>query len=415
MKKIVVTGIGLVTPVGNDVRTSWDNLKSGKSGIDLIKSFKTDEYPTKIGAEVKDFTLDNFPPKNLRRMDKFVQFALKSAIEAIQDSGITFSELSEEEKDRTGVIIGAGIGGLRVIEEQQEVLLKSGPSRVSPFLIPMLIPDMAASHIAIHFGLKGVNFATVSACASGAHALGVALNLLRNGTSDIVIAGGTESCITPLGLAGFCSMKALSTRNDNPSKASRPFDKERDGFVMGEGAGTVVLETLEHAMTRKAPKIYAEFIGTGMSCDAYHITAPDPDGKGAFLSMKYAIENAGIRPEDIDYINAHGTSTPLNDKSETSAIKMLLGEAAYRIHISSIKSMIGHLLGASGAVEFIATVLTIKEGVIPPTINYESPDPECDLNYVPNKAIQRDINIAISNSFGFGGHNITLALKKFAE
>jgi len=412
MKRVVVTGIGLVTPVGNDVKTSWENLKAGKSGIDIIKGFDTAGYPTKIGAEVKDFTLDNFHPKNLRRMDKFVQFALKATIEAIQDSGIIFSE---EEKERTGVIIGAGIGGLRVIEEQHKILLESGPSRVSPFLIPMLIPDIAAGQVAIHFGLKGVNFATVSACASGAHALGVALNLLKNGVTDIAIAGGTESCITPLGLAGFCSMKALSTRNDAPEKASRPFDRERDGFIMGEGAGIVVLETMEHAIARNAPKIYAEFIGAGMSCDAYHITAPDPDGKGAFLSMKYALENAGIKPEDIDYINAHGTSTQLNDKSETNAIKKLLGEKAYETPVSSIKSMIGHLLGASGAVEFIATALTIKEGVIPPTINYEYPDPECDLDYVPNKAREKDVKVALSNSFGFGGHNITLVLKKFSE
>jgi 3-oxoacyl-[acyl-carrier-protein] synthase II len=412
MKRVVVTGIGLVTPVGNDVKTSWENLKAGKNGIDIIKGFDTADYPAKIGAEVKDFTLDGFHPKNLRRMDKFVQFALKAAIEAIQDSRIN---LSEEEKERTGVIIGAGIGGLRVIEEQHKILLESGPSRVSPFLIPMLIPDIAAGQVAIHFGLKGVNFATVSACASGAHALGVALNLLKNGVTDIAIAGGAESCITPLSLAGFCSMKALSTRNDAPEKASRPFDRERDGFVMGEGAGIVVLETMEHAIARNAPKIYAEFIGAGMSCDAYHITAPDPDGKGAFLSMKYALENAGIKPEDIDYINAHGTSTPLNDKSETNAIKKLLGEKAYETPVSSIKSMIGHLLGASGAVEFIATALTIKEGVIPPTINYEFPDPECDLDYVPNKAREKDVKVAISNSFGFGGHNITLVLKKFSE
>ncbi|MCX8082183.1 MAG: beta-ketoacyl-ACP synthase II [bacterium] len=409
MKRVVITGIGLVTPVGNDVKTSWENLKAGKNGIGLISGFDTTEYPTKIGAEIKNFSVDGVHPKNLRRMDKFVQFALKATIEAVQDSGIVFSE---EEKERTGVIIGAGVGGLKVIEEQEEVLLKNGPSRISPFLIPMLIPDIAAGQVAIHFGLKGVNFATVSACASGAHALGIALNLLRSGVTDIIIAGGTESAITPLGLAGFCSMKALSTRNENPEKASRPFDKERDGFVMGEGAGIVVLETMEHALARNAPKIYAEFIGAGMSCDAYHITAPDPEGKGAFLSMKYALENSGIKPEEVDYINAHGTSTPLNDKSETSAIKMLFGKRAYEIPVSSIKSMIGHLLGASGAVEFIASVLTIKEGIIPPTINYEFPDPECDLNYVPNKSIEKDVNIALSNSFGFGGHNITLVIKK---
>ncbi len=410
MKRIVVTGIGLVTPVGNDVATSWANLKAGVSGVGNIRAFDTSAYPTRIGAEVKDFVLEGVNPKVLRRMDRFVQFAMKSAGDAIRDSGIVFSV---EEKERTGVVIGSGIGGLRVIEEQHAILLKGGPSRVSPFLIPMLIPDMAAGQMAIEFGLKGINFATVSACASGSHALGTALNMMRNGVTDIFVAGGTESCITPLGLAGFCSMRALSTRNDFPEKASRPFDKERDGFVMGEGAGMVVLETLEHALERKAPNIYAEFIGTGMSCDAYHMTAPDPEGKGAALSMKYALESAGIDAGDVDYINAHGTSTDLNDKGETAAIKKIFGERAYQIPVSSTKSMIGHLLGASGAVEFIATLLSIKEGIIPPTVNYEFPDPECDLDYVPNKAIAKEMNIAMSNSFGFGGHNITLVLKKY--
>ncbi|MBN1446093.1 MAG: beta-ketoacyl-ACP synthase II [Candidatus Omnitrophica bacterium] len=410
MKRIVVTGIGLVTPVGNDAADSWNNLKAGVSGLGSIKSFDASAYPTRIGAEVKDFVMDGVNPKALRRMDKFVQFAMKSSGEAIKDSGIVFSE---EEKERTGVVIGAGIGGLRVIEEQHSILIKGGPSRISPFLIPMLIPDMAAGQVAIEFGLKGVNFATVSACASGAHALGTALNMMRNGVTDIIIAGGTESCITPLGLAGFCSMRALSTRNDSPEKASRPFDKERDGFIMGEGAGMVVLETLEHAVARKAPRIYAEFTGAGMSCDAHHITAPDPEGKGAALSMKYALESAGIGAGEIDYINAHGTSTELNDKGETAAIKKIFGERAYNIPVSSIKSMIGHLLGASGAVEFVSTLLSIKEGIIPPTINYEFPDPDCDLDYVPNKAVAKEINIAMSNSFGFGGHNITLVLKKY--
>lgn len=410
MKRIVVTGIGMVTPLGNDVKTSWTNLKNGLSGVGLIKAFDVSAYPTRIGAEVKDFILEGFNPKSLRRMDRFVQYAMKATFEAVQDSGIVFSE---EEKDRVGVIIGAGIGGLKVIEEQEEILLKNGPSRVSPFLIPMLIPDMAAGQVAIQYGLKGVNFATVSACASGSHALGTALHMLRNDVTDVIIAGGTESAITPLGLAGFCSMKALSTRNDAPEKASRPFDRERDGFVMGEGAGIVVLETLEHAQKRNAPKIYAEFIGAGMSCDAYHITAPDPEGKGAVLSMKYALKDAGINSGDVDYINAHGTSTPLNDRGETAAIKSVFGERAYLIPVSSIKSMIGHMLGASGAVEFIASLLTIKEGVIPPTINYEFPDAECDLNYVPNRAVEKEINVAISNSFGFGGHNITLSLRKY--
>jgi 3-oxoacyl-[acyl-carrier-protein] synthase II len=409
MRRVVVTGIGLVTPLGNDVKTSWDNLINGKNGIGKITSFDVSGHDTKIAAEVKNFSLENVHPKEKRKMDLFVQFALKATEEAIKDSGIEFDK---EEKDRVGVIVGAGIGGLRVIEQQHEILLKNGPERVSPFLIPMLIPDIAAGHISIQYGFKGVNFCTVSACASGAHALAVALNMIRNGIADVIIAGGTESCITPLGLAGFCSMKALSTRNEQPEKASRPFDKERDGFVMGEGAGIVILESLEHAKKRGA-KIYCEFIGAGMSCDAYHITAPDPDGYGAYLSMKYALQDAKINPEEIDYINAHGTSTPLNDKSETLAIKRLLGEKAYKTPVSSIKSMIGHLLGAAGAVEFVSTCLTIKEEIIPPTINYEYPDPECDLDYVPNKAREANVKIAMSNSFGFGGHNVCLVLKKF--
>jgi len=409
MKRVVVTGVGLVTPVGNDTKTTWENLLKGVSGVDKISSFDVSSYDTKIGAEVKNFNLENVHPKEKRKMDTFVQFAIKATDEAIKDSGIEFTD---EEKEKVGVIVGAGIGGLRVIEQQHKILLENGPNRVSPFLIPMLIPDIASGHIAILYGFKGVNFCTVSACASGAHALAISLNLIRRGICDIIIAGGTESCITPLGLAGFCSMKALSTRNEQPEKASRPFDKERDGFVMGEGAGIVILESLEHAEKRGA-KIYCEFIGAGMSCDAYHITAPDPDGYGAYLSMKYALLDAKINPEEVDYINAHGTSTPLNDKSETLAIKKLLGEKAYKIPVSSIKSMIGHLLGAAGAVEFISTCLTIKEKIIPPTINYEYPDPECDLDYVPNEAREANVKVAISNSFGFGGHNVCLVLKKF--
>jgi len=409
MKKIVVTGLGCVTPVGNNLKTTWENLIKGVSGVDTIKSFDVSNFDTKIGAEVSDFQIDFIHPKEKRKMDKFVQFAIKATDEAIKDSEI---ELEKEKKEKIGVIVGAGIGGLRVIEQQHEILLSSGPGRVSPFLIPMLIPDMAAGQIAIYFGFKGINFATVSACASGAHAIGTALCFMRENNCDVMIAGGTESCITPLGLAGFCSMKALSTRNDQPQKASRPFDKERDGFVMGEGAGIVVLETEEHAKKRGA-KIYCELAGYGMSCDAYHMTSPDPTGEGAYLSIKYALINANISPEEVNYINAHGTSTKLNDKSETDGIKKALGENAYKIYISSIKSMIGHLLGAAGGVEFVITCLTIKEGIIPPTINYEFPDPECDLNYVPNKAIEKDVNIALSNSFGFGGHNITLVAKKY--
>ncbi|MCM8804246.1 MAG: beta-ketoacyl-ACP synthase II [Candidatus Omnitrophica bacterium] len=408
MRKVVVTGIGLVTPIGNDVKTSWENLINGVSGIDKITSFDASMYDTKIAAEVKNFNLENLHPKEKKKMDLFVQFAIKATEEAIKDSGIEFSE---NEKEKVGVIIGAGIGGLRIIEQQHKILIENGPNRVSPFLIPMLIPDIASGQIAIYYGFKGINFCTVSACASGAHALAIALNLIRSGITDIIIAGGTESCITPLGVAGFCSMKALSTRNDQPKKASRPFDKERDGFVMGEGAGVVVLESFEHAKKRGA-KIYCEFIGAGMSCDAYHITAPAPDGFGAYLSMNYALNDAKINPEEVDYINAHGTSTQLNDKSETIAIKKLFKENAYKIPVSSIKSMIGHLLGAAGAVEFISTCLTIKTGIIPPTINYEYPDPDCDLDYVPNIAREKDIKVAISNSFGFGGHNVSLVLKK---
>ncbi|MFN4227605.1 MAG: beta-ketoacyl-ACP synthase II [Candidatus Ratteibacteria bacterium] len=411
MRRVVVTGLGLVTPIGNDLKTTWENLINGVSGVDKIKSFDVSSYDTQIGAEVKNFNLENIHPKEKRRMDLFVQFAIKATNEAIKDSGL---ELSEEEKNNVGVIIGAGIGGLRIIEQQHKILLEQGPDRVSPFLIPMLIPDIASGHIAILYGFKGVNFCTVSACASGAHALAISLNLIRSGVADIIISGGTESCITPLGLAGFCSMKALSRRNDQPQKASRPFDRERDGFVMGEGAGVVILESLEHAKKRNA-NIYCEFVGAGMSCDAYHITAPDADGYGAYLSMKYALLDAKINPEDVDYINAHGTSTPLNDKSETLAIKKLFGQNAYKIPVSSIKSMIGHTLGAAGAIEFISTCLTIKTNIIPPTINYEYPDPECDLDYVPNIAREKEVEVAISNSFGFGGHNVTLVLKKFKE
>ncbi|MCM8814904.1 MAG: beta-ketoacyl-ACP synthase II [Candidatus Omnitrophica bacterium] len=407
--EVVVTGMGLVTPLGNDVPSTWKNLVDGKSGAGLIQDFDTTKFSTRIAAEVKNFTVDVVDSKAARRMDRFVQFAIKAAHEAIVDSGIS---LESEDKNRIGVIIGAGIGGLRVIEQQYSNLQNSGPSRVSPLLIPMLIPDIAAGQVAITFGLRGPNFATVSACASGAHAIAVACELIRSRKMDVVIAGGTESCITPLGLAGFCSMKALSERNHEPEKASRPFDAGRDGFVMGEGSGIVVMESMEHAIARGA-RIYAKMLGYGMSCDAYHITAPDPSGAGSALCMEFALEDANILPEQVDYINAHGTSTPLNDKSETLAIKKVLGEHAYKVAISSNKSMIGHLLGAAGAVEFIITILSTYHGTIPPTINYEVPDPECDLDYVPNVARKASIEISLSNSFGFGGHNICLCVQKY--
>ncbi|MCM8828381.1 MAG: beta-ketoacyl-ACP synthase II [Candidatus Omnitrophica bacterium] len=410
-QEAVVTGMGLVTPVGNDVLSTWTNLVEGRSGVGLIQDFDATKFPTRIAAEVKNFNLDLIDKKAVRRMDRFVQFAIKAAHEAIADSGIS---LDNEDKNRIGVIIGAGIGGLRIIEQQHSNLLDAGPSRVSPLLIPMLIPDMAAGQVAIIFGLRGPNFATVSACASGAHAIAVGCELIRTGKMDVVITGGTESCITPLGLAGFCSMNALSERNNEPEKASRPFDAGRDGFVMGEGSGIVVMESLEHAIARGA-RIYAKMSGYGMSCDAYHITAPDPSGIGPALCMEDALRDANILPEQVSYINAHGTSTPLNDRSETLAIKKVLGEHAYKVAISSNKSMIGHLLGAAGAVEFIITILSMHHGIIPPTINYEVPDSECDLDYVPNVARKASIEISLSNSFGFGGHNICLCVQKYKK
>lgn len=409
---IVVTGVGLVTPLGNDVKTSWERMLAGESSVGPIEGFDASKYPTRIASEVRNFDCAQVDRKTFRRLDKFVQFALKAAFDALSDGGVN---LDAEDRSRVGVVIGSGIGGLRVIETQHSILLSGGPDRVSPFLIPMLIPDMAAGQVAISIGAKGPNFATVSACASGAHALAVSFDMLRAGKADIIIAGGTESCITPLGVAGFCSMKALSARNDDPKKASRPFDNLRDGFVMGEGAGIVVLETLEHARKRNAPKIYGIFGGYGMSCDAYHIAAPDPTGEGAYLCMKTALADTGTALSDVDYVNAHGTSTSLNDKSETAALKKLFGEHAAGLMVSSIKSMTGHLLGAAGAVEFIATMLTIRDRMIPPTINYEVPDPDCDLDYVPNEARRSEVRTAISNSFGFGGHNICLVAHTYRE
>jgi len=409
MNRVVITGMGAVTPVGNSVDEMWRHVVNGVSGVGSITAFDASAYDTRIAAEVKCFELPEVDPKSVRRMDRFVQFAMKAAAEAVADSGLNTEEVDPA---RFGCIVGSGIGGLRVIEDQHAVLMRSGPSRVSPFLIPMLISDMAAGQIAIRYGARGPNFSTVSACASGAHALAVALYLLRAGTCDVILAGGTEASITPLGLAGFCSMKALSTRNDEPQRASRPFDRNRDGFVMGEGAGIVVLETLAHAQRRHA-RIIAEFAGSGMSCDAYHMTAPDPEGAGAALCMQYAIDDAGIPASSVDCINAHGTSTPLNDRAETAAIKAVFGAHARRLSVTSTKSMIGHLLGASGAVEFIVSCLTLINDTIPPTINYEDPDPDCDLDYVPNTSRRQTVNTVLSNSFGFGGHNISLLVRKF--
>ncbi len=414
MRRVVVTGIGAVTPLGHNVKDTWDALVSGKSGIDVIKRFDPYSYnlPVVIAGEVKEFDPKKYlNPKDAKRMSDFVKFAMVAAKEAVADSGL---ELDKIDLTKAGVIVGTGIGGLRDIEDQQTLLLQKGARRVSPFFIPSGISNMASGYISIEFGFKGPNSCVVTACATGTHAIGDAFKIIQRGDADIMIAGGTESAITPLGIAGFANMKALSTRNDEPQKASRPFDAERDGFVMGEGAGILILEELEHAKKRGA-KIYAEVVGYGMTGDAYHITAPCEDGDGAVRVMEMALNDARINPDEVDYINAHGTSTPLNDKVETLAIKKVFKDHAYKLKISSIKSMIGHLLGAAGAVEAVATVKTIETGIIPPTINYEHPDPDCDLDYTPNKAVEYPVKIAISNSFGFGGTNACLAFKAYEE
>jgi len=409
--RVVVTGLGVVSPVGNDVSSFWNALKEGKSGIDKLTTFDASNYDSQIAGEVKGFDplAYGFTKKDINRTEKFVQYAVACSRQAIKDSGL---DLEKEDKERIGVVVGSGIGSLRIIEEEHSLVLKSGPSRITPFLIPMLIVNEAAGQIGITFGLKGPNLCITTACASGSHAIGDAMRIIQRNEAQIMITGGTESCITSLGVGGFCALKALSTRNDEPQKASRPFDAQRDGFVIAEGCGIVVLESLEHARKRKA-HIYAELVGFGMSCDAYHITAPDPDGYGAALAMKRALEDAKLNPQDIDYINAHGTSTKLNDKVETLAIKKALGEYSKKVMVSSTKSMTGHLLGAAGGVEFIACCLAIKDNVAPPTINYEYPDPECDLDYVPNFARETEIDVCLSNSLGFGGHNATLIVKKF--
>jgi 3-oxoacyl-[acyl-carrier-protein] synthase II len=411
-KRIVITGVGVVTPIGIGNAEFTNALKEGKSGVFNIESFDTSAYTTRFAAIVKDFKPEKFiEKKKINKMAKFTQFGFAAAKMAIEDSGL---DLSKEDLSRIGVITGTGIGGLDVIEEEEQTLLAKGPRRVSPFLIPMIITNMLPGEIAIKYGFTGPNYAVTSACASANNAIGDALRLLRSGDADVIVTGGSEGAIVPLGLAGFCSIKALSGRNDDPQKASRPFDKNRDGFVMGEGAGIVVLETLEHALARGA-EIYAELVGYGASDDAYHITAPEPEGKAAVFAIEKAISDAGISKDEVDYINAHGTSTVLNDKTETLAIKKVFGEKAYKIPISSTKSMTGHLLGGAASVELAATVLAMQEGFIPPTINYETPDPDCDLDYVPNKMRQQQITCALSNSLGFGGHNATIVIKKYVS
>lgn len=409
-RRVVITGIGVITPIGIGKEEYCDALYNGRSGIRKLTSFDASEYTSQIAGEVKNFNPEKyFDRRKLRHLDKFAQFAIASAVMAVEDSGL---EISKERVDRIGVIVGSGIGGLPTIEAEHKVLLAKGPRKISPFLIPMLINNIAAGEIAIRFGVTGVNYSVTSACATANHAMGDALRLIRYGDADIIIAGGTESAITPLGYGGFCSIRALSTKNEEPEKASKPFDKNRDGFVMSEGAGITILEELEHARARGA-KIYVELCGYGATDDAYHITAPNPDPKAVVNAIKRALEDGELTIDDIDYINAHGTSTVYNDKIETSAIKQVFGERAYKIPISSTKSMIGHTLGAAGSTELIATIVCMERGFIHPTINYETPDPECDLDYVPNTPRKATVKAAILNSLGFGGHNAVLAIKKY--
>lgn len=412
LQRVVVTGLGVVTPLGDELETYWSNLIEGRSGIDRITRFDPADFPTQIAGEVKDFSPEGYiDRKEARRMDLFTQFAIVAAEKAVQHAGINFDTV---QKDRVGVIVSSGIGGMKTFEDQARTLIERGPRRISPFFIPMLISDIAPGYISIRFGLKGPNFSTVSACASSSHAIGEAFRTIQRGDADVMLCGGAEATVTPLGIGGFNAMKAMSTRNDAPQKASRPFDRDRDGFVMGEGSGMIVLESLEHAKKRGSV-ILAELAGVGYSADAYHITAPAPNGEGAVSSMKKALNDARLTPGDIDYINTHGTSTPHGDVAEVNAIKEVFGERAYRLNINSTKSMIGHLLGASGGVEFATTVLTMQHGVIHPTINQENPDPAIDLDTTANRPKQRTVDAALSNSFGFGGHNVSIAVKKFTE
>jgi 3-oxoacyl-[acyl-carrier-protein] synthase II len=409
-RRVVITGVGVISPVGNDADTFWNSLLEGKSGIGKITSFDVSDYPTQIAGEVKDFNPEEYmDKKEVRRTDRFVQFAMAAAKMAVADAKL---EITPELAERVGVYIGSGIGGLATWEEQHSVLVEKGPRRVSPFFIPMMIGNMASGLVSIELGAKGPTSSAITACATGTNAIGDAFRLVQYGHADAMVTGGAEATIRPMAMAGFCSMKAMSTRNDEPQKASRPFDQDRDGFVMGEGAGILVLEELEHAKKRGAT-IIAEVIGYGMSADAHHITAPPADGEGAARCMKAALADAGIDPAEVDYINAHGTSTDIGDIAETRAIKTVFGQHAYKLAVSSTKSMTGHLLGATGGIEAIATAFAIRDQILPPTINLENPDPECDLDYVPNAARKADVDVAISNTFGFGGHNATIVLKRY--
>jgi 3-oxoacyl-[acyl-carrier-protein] synthase II len=409
-RRVVVTGIGLVTPIGSDLKIFWENVVNGKSGVRRITHFDSSIFPCNIAGEVPDFVPTDYlsNPKDVRRTDRFAQFALASAKLALEDSGI---DLDRIEKTRVGVLVGSGIGGLKSLEDQHIVFMNKGPSRVSPFMVPMMIVNMASGLIAMEYGFEGPNYSIVTACATGGNSIGEAWRMIRDNEAEVFLAGGCEAVINNLGVGGFCAMRAMSTRNDEPERASRPFDRDRDGFVMGEGGGIIILEEYEHAKARGA-EIYCELAGYGLTCDAYHMTAPKPDGLPVARAMKIAAQRAGVNPSDIDYINAHATSTPVGDVCETNAIKLFAGDHARNgLLVSATKSMIGHLLGGAGSVESAVCILTMKHGVVPPTINLENPDPECDLDYVPNVARQKKVKIALNNSFGFGGHNATLAFK----
>ena len=410
LKRVVVTGLGAITPIGNTLTDYWQGLMNGKSGIAEITNFDPSKHACRIAGEVKGFDpQDYLDRKEAKRMDRFAQFGVSASLQALADSKLVINDLNAEQ---IGVIIGTGVGGIKVLEDQQEVYLNKGPSRCSPFMIPMMIGNMASGLTAINTGAKGPNTCTVTACAAGSNAIGDAFRLVQRGYAKAMICGGTEASVTPLSLAGFASARALSTRNDEPQKASRPFDKDRDGFVMGEGSGILILEELEHALARGAT-IYGEMVGYAMTCDAYHMTAPVPDGAGATRAMELALKDGGISPEEVTYINAHGTSTAANDVTETKAIKKALGDRAYAIAVSSTKSMTGHLLGGSGGIEAVATLMAIANDRIPPTLNLDNPDPDCDLDYVPYESRPLEIDVALSNSFGFGGHNVTLVFRKY--
>ncbi|MCT7985367.1 beta-ketoacyl-ACP synthase II [Laspinema sp. A4] len=409
-KRVVVTGLGAVTPIGNTLQDYWEGLLSGRNGIGPITLFDPSNHSCRIAGEVKGFDPhDYLEKKEAKRMDRFAQFAIAASKQAIADASFEINELSAEQ---VGIVIGNGIGGMKVMEDQQTIYLDRGPDRCSPFMVPMMIANMAAGLTAIHTGAKGPNSCVVTACAAGSNAVGDAFRLIQGGYAQAMLCGGTEAAVTPLSVAGFAAARAVSTRNDDPLHACRPFDRDRDGFVMGEGAGILLLEELEHALARGA-KIYAEMVGYAMTCDAYHMTSPVPGGEGATRAMLLALKDAGLSPQQVSYINAHGTSTTANDKTETNAIKNALGDHAYKIAVSSTKSMTGHLLGGSGGIEAVATVMAVAHDKVPPTINLENPDPECDLDYVPHHSRDCSVNVALSNSFGFGGHNVTLAFAKY--